>query len=57
MITINEIKSLLRSGKTIFADQLKDPKYILRYLARCEKLHCLTCFVQNNDQSYLIYAL
>ena len=57
MITINEIKALLRSGKTIFADQLKDPKYILSYLARCEKLHYLTCFVQNPNQFYLIYAI
>ena len=57
MITINEIKTLLRSGKSIFADQLKDPKYILSYLARCEKLHALTCFKQNPEQFYLIYAL
>ena len=57
MITINEIKTLLRSGKPIFADQLKDPKYILSYLARCEKLHALTCFKQNPEQFYLIYAL
>ena len=57
MITINEIKEILRSGKSIFVDELKDPYYLRRYLYRCERLNALHVFIQDQEHNYIIYAL
>ena len=57
MITINEIKEILRSGKSIFVDELKDPYYLRRYLYRCERINALHVFIQDQEHNYIIYAL